>query len=130
MSRLERALAAAAVALARSSFALVGGIAVSARTEPRFTRDLDLAVATPDDATAEELVRTMTARGFRVAAVIEQEAVGRLASSRGAQRSSRGPLLASRPDAARPLPPPDRDLAAASAWSKTAANWPAWARRW
>ncbi len=29
--------------------ALVGGVAVSVRTEPRFTRDVDLAVAVPDD---------------------------------------------------------------------------------
>ena len=33
--------------------ALVGGIAVSTRTEPRFTRDLDFAVAVADDAAAE-----------------------------------------------------------------------------
>ena len=30
-------------------FALVGGLAVSARTEPRFTRDLDFAIAVADD---------------------------------------------------------------------------------
>jgi predicted nucleotidyltransferase len=36
--------------------ALVGGFAVSVRTEPRFTRDIDLVVAVPDDATAEELL--------------------------------------------------------------------------
>jgi predicted nucleotidyltransferase len=34
----------------------VGGFAVSVRTEPRFTRDIDLVVAVPDDATAEELL--------------------------------------------------------------------------
>jgi hypothetical protein len=33
----------------------VGGLAVSSRCEPRFTRDLDLAVASPDDAAAEAL---------------------------------------------------------------------------
>lgn len=82
MSRLQRALLAAVDALTRSSFALVGGVAVSARTEPRFTRDLDLAVAALDDAIAEDLVRSMTARGFRIAAVVEQEAVGRLATAR------------------------------------------------
>jgi hypothetical protein len=36
--------------------ALVGGLAVSVRTEPRFTRDADLAVAVTDDADAEALV--------------------------------------------------------------------------
>lgn len=35
--------------------ALVGGLAVSVRTEPRFTRDVDLAVGVVDDAEAETL---------------------------------------------------------------------------
>ena len=35
------------------TFALVGGLAVSARTEPRFTRDADLAVAVDDETAAE-----------------------------------------------------------------------------
>ena len=82
MSRLARALAAAAGGLTGRPFALVGGIAVSARCEPRFTRDLDLAVAVPDDATAEATVRALVARRFRVSAVVEQEAVGRLATAR------------------------------------------------
>jgi hypothetical protein len=33
-------------------FALVGGLAVSVRVEPRFTRDIDLAVAVANDANA------------------------------------------------------------------------------
>lgn len=32
-------------------WALVGGLAVSARAEPRFTRDIDLAVVVEDDRT-------------------------------------------------------------------------------
>lgn len=40
-------------------FALVGGLAVSARTEPRFTRDADLAVALASDAEAEALIREL-----------------------------------------------------------------------
>jgi len=54
MNPLERVLhdVIAAPALADHA-ALVGGLAVSARTEPRFTRDLDVAVAVPDDAGAE-----------------------------------------------------------------------------
>lgn len=62
--------------------ALVGGHAVSARTEPRFTRDLDLAVAVADDRHAEQLVGSLRARGYRIVALIEQEAVGRLATVR------------------------------------------------
>lgn len=45
MNPLAQVLTAAMAALKGADFALVGGIAVSARTEPRFTRDLDLAVA-------------------------------------------------------------------------------------
>jgi len=63
-------------------FALVGGLAVSARTEPRFTRDLDLVVSVDDDAAAEQLVRDLTARGYEMLALVEQEATGRLATIR------------------------------------------------
>jgi hypothetical protein len=44
---------------ANVSFALVGGLAVSARAEPRFTRDADLAVAVARDAEAEALIRAL-----------------------------------------------------------------------
>jgi predicted nucleotidyltransferase len=63
-------------------FALVGGLAVSARTEPRFTRDADLAVAVADDAEAEALIHTLRAREYGIEALVEQEAVGRLATVR------------------------------------------------
>lgn len=36
--------------------AVIGGLAVSARVEPRMTRDVDIAVAVADDAGAEEVV--------------------------------------------------------------------------
>jgi len=63
-------------------FALVGGLAVSARTEPRLTRDADLAVLVTDDRDAETLVRDLQARGWRVVTAIEQDAAGRLATVR------------------------------------------------
>ncbi|OLC82383.1 MAG: hypothetical protein AUH72_06885 [Acidobacteria bacterium 13_1_40CM_4_65_8] len=66
----------------RTSFALVGGLAVSARTEPRFTRDADLAVALASDAEAEALIHSLRARDYGIEAVVEQEAVGRLATVR------------------------------------------------
>ena len=83
MSRLESALrtVAAEIARARRSWALVGGLAVSARAEPRFTRDLDLAVAR-SDLEAESLTRSLLASGYRVLATLEQEATGRLATVR------------------------------------------------
>lgn len=67
---------------AHVSFALVGGLAVSARTEPRFTRDVDLAVALASDAEAEALIHSLRVRDYGIEAVVEQEAVGRLATVR------------------------------------------------
>jgi nucleotidyltransferase AbiEii toxin of type IV toxin-antitoxin system len=63
-------------------FALVGGLAVSVRTEPRLTRDSDLAVLVADDRDAEALVRNLLARRWRVAAAMEQNVAGRLATVR------------------------------------------------
>jgi predicted nucleotidyltransferase len=63
-------------------WALVGGLAVSARTEPRFTRDIDLAVAVEGDRDAERLVHDLQSRGHRVQANVEQQAVARLATAR------------------------------------------------
>ena len=67
---------------AHVSFALIGGLAVSARTEPRFTRDADLAVAVANDAQAEALVHTLRTLDYRIESVVEQKAVGRLATVR------------------------------------------------
>jgi len=61
---------------------LIGGLAVSVRTDPRFTRDIDLAVAVVDDASAKDLARNLVADGFALDTVVEQEAVGRLAMVR------------------------------------------------
>lgn len=63
-------------------YCLVGGFAVSVRTEPRFTRDLDLAVAVDDDAEAEGLSRALLDAGFHAEAMVEQDSVGRLATVR------------------------------------------------
>jgi len=62
--------------------ALVGGLAVSVRTEPRFTRDVDLAVAVADDAVAETVIGALLQRGYRSLAMVEHEATGRLATAR------------------------------------------------
>lgn len=66
----------------RTTWALVGGLAVSIRAEPRFTRDLDVAVAVADDHEAERLVSELVARGFRLRISLEQQALGRLAAVR------------------------------------------------
>lgn len=63
-------------------FALIGGLAVSVRTEPRFTQDVDLAIAVPDDAVAEQTVKVLIDRDYRVLATVEHETAGRLATAR------------------------------------------------
>ncbi|MGH3680395.1 MAG: nucleotidyl transferase AbiEii/AbiGii toxin family protein [Natronosporangium sp.] len=63
-------------------FALVGGLAVSVRAEPRLTRDADVAVSVADDDQAEALVYRMVERGYRPDAVLEQYVAGRLATAR------------------------------------------------
>ena len=62
--------------------ALVGGFAVSVRVEPRFTRDIDIAVAAEDDLVAEALIRDLVARGHTPVATVEQQSVERLATAR------------------------------------------------
>lgn len=62
--------------------ALLGGLAVSAWTEPRFTRDVDLAVAVDSDADAELLIRHLGESGYKLWASVEQTSTGRLATAR------------------------------------------------
>lgn len=83
-SDLERVFEQARDDLARlgRSFAVIGGLAVSARTEPRFTRDIDFAVVVATDRDAEKLARDLQGLGYRIGAMVEQEAVGRLATLR------------------------------------------------
>ena len=66
----------------RCRFVLVGGLAVSARTEPRFTRDVDLAVLVDGDAEAEALGQSLRLRGYTPLALVEQTERGRLATLR------------------------------------------------
>lgn len=63
-------------------FALIGGLAVSLRAEPRTTRDVDLAIAVADDAGAERVIRELMAFGYSVVQQLEQDRAGRLASVR------------------------------------------------
>jgi len=63
-------------------FALVGGFAIGVHTEPRFTRDLDFAVAVSSDAEAEQLARTLHGRRYTTFATVEQRRTGRLATLR------------------------------------------------
>jgi predicted nucleotidyltransferase len=63
-------------------WALIGGLAVSVRAEPRTTRDVDVAIAVASDAEAEEVVFALTQRNYQVRAVLEQTSRKRLATVR------------------------------------------------
>jgi predicted nucleotidyltransferase len=64
------------------SWALIGGLAVSCHADPRFTRDIDIAIAVADDGDAEALVHAFVQAGSIVASALEQDAVHRLATVR------------------------------------------------
>jgi hypothetical protein len=68
-------------------YALVGGLAVSVRAEPRLTRDTDFAVSVDSDDMAESIIRRLTTRGYLPGAVVEHR-TGRLATVRMSHSSS------------------------------------------
>lgn len=63
-------------------YAVIGGLAVSERSAPRFTTDVDIAVAVADDVAAEAAGRALQQRGFGVLAALEHDATDRLATIR------------------------------------------------
>jgi len=69
--------------------ALIGGLAVSARAEPRTTRDVDVAISADDDDAAEQLVFHLQSRGYVVGMLLEQENTGRIATVRLTRDSER-----------------------------------------
>jgi len=73
---------------------VVGGIAVGVRCEPRFTRDVDVAVAVADDREAEAIIRSLQGDGYKPSAVLDHQS-GRLATVRlvGPGEPSAGILL-------------------------------------
>lgn len=72
--------------------AVVGGIAVSVRTEPRFTRDLDLAVAVANDDEATTYVFRLRQHGYEVVTALEQTTHQRLSTVR-LRRDGRRPIV-------------------------------------
>ena len=74
---------------ARVACALIGGLAVSARAEPRTTRDVDVAISADSDAAAEQLVFHLQSRGYVVGVLLEQEKTGRIATVRLTRKSER-----------------------------------------
>ena len=63
-------------------WAVIGGLAVAFRAEPRFTKDVDLAVAVADDEEAEAIVNRLQVRGYALASLVEQDYTNRLATAR------------------------------------------------
>ena len=56
----------------KAQWALIGGLAISVRSVPRFTKDLDFAVAVTDDSEAEDVVHRLGGRGYRPVELLEQ----------------------------------------------------------
>lgn len=73
---------AADLDVADARWAVVGALAVGVRSEPRFTRDIDLAVAVDSDQQAEHLVFSLRDRGYEVVSTTEHESSGRIAMVR------------------------------------------------
>jgi len=63
-------------------FALVGGLAVSVRSEIRFTRDVDLAVIVESDADAEELIFDLKRSSYVPIVTVEHDIRARLSTVR------------------------------------------------
>ena len=74
-------------------WALVGGLAVSARAQPRFTGDVDLAVSVSGDDEAEAIVRRLVERRWLAEALVEQDAIERLATVRLLDELEAGPVV-------------------------------------
>lgn len=68
-------------------FAVVGGVAVGVRAEPRVTRDLDFALVVDSDAEAEQILHSLQARGFLIQSVFEN-AAKRISTVRTLRRES------------------------------------------
>jgi predicted nucleotidyltransferase len=62
--------------------ALIGGLTVSIRSEPRSTRDADLAVAVADESVAEMVTHGFISEGYRLEVTLEQTDVDRLSGTR------------------------------------------------
>ena len=66
----------------KAQWALIGGLAISVRSVPRFTKDLDFAVAVAGDSEAEDVVHRLGGRGYRPVELLEQEYVKRMSGFR------------------------------------------------
>lgn len=67
---------------AGAPFALIGGLAVSIRSTPRSTADVDLAISAPTDRDAEALIFHLQQAGYRLDSVLETKSGHRIATVR------------------------------------------------
>ena len=65
-----------------AKYAVIGGLAVGARVEPRTTKDIDFAVDVADDAAAEALIFALSGSGYRVSSVFQSRQDDRIATVR------------------------------------------------
>ncbi|MFN3167035.1 MAG: hypothetical protein ACE37H_08230 [Phycisphaeraceae bacterium] len=64
---------------AQARYALIGGLAIGARTVLRFTQDADLTVAVQSDQDAERIAGSLFASGYRLQTELDHQPSGRLA---------------------------------------------------
>lgn len=90
MTPVESALrdASADLSAVKARWTLIGGLAVSARTDPRFTKDLDFAVAVGTDDEAEDVVHRLRSRNYQPVQILEQDYVERLSGVRLVRQGS------------------------------------------
>ena len=75
-------IAAADLKAVGAHWALIGGLAVGYRTEPRFTRDVDFAVAVSGNTEADGLVYDLRSRGYSPGQIFEQNYMGQTSTVR------------------------------------------------
>lgn len=73
-------------------WALVGGLAIGARAEPRVTRDTDVAISVTNDTEAEACVTALVRDGYEIVAVVEHGPSGRMATARLGDPQAQGRL--------------------------------------
>lgn len=64
------------------SYALVGGLAIGALLEPRFTRDVDLVVGVATDREAERVARAFLSEGFELDSLLQNSSLDCVATAR------------------------------------------------
>lgn len=63
-------------------FALVGGLAVSIRSDRRFTKDIDFSVLVATDKEAEQIIYRFQSSGFIVTSLLENKKLNRISTIR------------------------------------------------